>query len=228
MSATFTIEINTCQKILSIANAWTRSDYHALMALMELDDGLEELTETDLKDMCLMSLNDLDSSAAANIVLTHLFSDELSAGKIDQLSHEMADDRLWEEYSDCLLHERFFSAYELLRSAFNGLFAQPTGVALTITVHAKHADELALLNEDLSANLIRLLACGLNDNGLMHRLYEDQLNGDDFPQAPGILWQIETLASGQLERQFKMISSSFWFGVLENYQSFDATLIPQH
>ena len=227
MSAKFSIELNSFHKISAIPNAWSRSQYLALMTLMELNDGLEELTDTDLKDMCLMSLNDLPHADAANVVLTSLFSDDVTAGKIDQLSHEMADDRLWEEYSDCQFHERFFNAYGLLRSAFNGTFAQPTGVDFTITVHAKNAVDLEQLDSDLAANLVRLLSCGLDENGLMQRLYEEQLNGDDFPQASGILWQIETLASGPLERQFKMISSSFWFGVLENYASFDATLLPQ-
>ncbi|MGO3408501.1 hypothetical protein [Marinomonas sp.] len=227
MSAKFSIELESFHKISAIPNAWSRSQYLTLMTLMELDDGLEELTDAELKDMCLMSLNDLAPADAANVVLTSLFSDDVTPGKIDQLSHEMADDRLWEEYSDCQFHERFFNAYGLLREAFNGIFAQPTGVDFSITLHAKNASDLELLDTDLSANLVRLLSCGLDDNGLMHRLYEEQLNGDDFPQASGILWQIETLASEKHERKFKMISSSFWFGVLENYDSFDAILTPQ-
>ena len=146
----------------------------------------------------MMSLNDLEAHEAANVVLTHLFADELAReglteGKIEQLSHDMSDDHLWEEFSDCLYHERFFNAYALLREAFNGVFAKPTGVEFVVNVTAKNRQDLSIFDESASSSMVRLLANGMNDNALLHRLYEDQIKGDEFPQAPGIVWQLKQL-----------------------------------
>lgn len=46
-------------------------------------------------------------------------------------------------------------------------------------------------------------------NALLHRLYEDQIKGDEFPQAPGIVWQLTQLADNGLTRQFGVASSFF-------------------
>jgi hypothetical protein len=154
--------------------------------------------------------------------LTHLFS-ELAEGKIDQLSHDMIGDRMWEEYSDCLLHEGFFSAYALLREAFNGVFAEPTGVEFMVNVTATDAADLNIFDESLHASMVRLLASGLSPDALLHRLFEDQITGNQFPQAPGILWQLESVSTEGLSRQFKMVSSDFWFGELANVEQFGAS-----
>jgi hypothetical protein len=90
------------------------------MTIMDFDDNLEQIDTTELREMCMMSLNDLEPDEAAKVVLTRLFPDE-SQGKIKQLSHDMPDDRLWEECSDCLYHERLFSAYAFGLRTFSSL-----------------------------------------------------------------------------------------------------------
>ncbi|SIS90333.1 hypothetical protein [Neptunomonas antarctica] len=223
MHTKFTVQIGSFRKINQIPNAWSNEDYHALMAIMNLDDGLEEMDASELREMCMMSLNDMEPHEAANVVLTRLFSNELPEGKIDQLSHDMPDDRLWEEHSDCLLHERFFSAYALLREAFNGIFAQPTGVQLTLDVTAKSSEDMAIFDESPDSSMVRLLASGLSEDALINRLYEDQIQGEQFPQAPGIVWQLEQIEDNGLTRQFSLVSSFFWFEQLGQLDEFEAT-----
>ncbi len=227
MQAQFTVQIDSFRKINKIQNAWSDQDYRVLMEIMGLDDGLEGMDASELREMCMMSLNDLETHEAANVVLTHLFADELekgelSEGKIEQLSHDISDDRLWEEYSDCLYHERFFSAYALLREAFNGIFAKPTGVEFVVNVTAQNSEDLAIFDESAASSMVRLLANGMNDNALLHRLYEDQIKGNEFPQAPGIVWQLKQLAENGLTRQFSLVSSSFWFESFEQVDEFEA------
>ncbi|GGQ31037.1 hypothetical protein [Shewanella litoralis] len=222
MQAQFTVQIDSFHKISKIPNAWSNEDYLHLMALMGLDDGLEGMDSTELREMCMMSLNDLGDVEAAKIVLSHLFIDEVTEGKIDQLANDMVGDRMWEEYSDCLFHERFFSAYALLREAFNGVFAQPTGVEFSVNITAKDADDLTLFDESLHAAMVRLLSAGLSPDALMHRLYEDQIKGTHFPESEGILWKLELVASEGLSRQYKMVSSAFWFEQFANVEQFDA------
>lgn len=228
MQSQFTVQIDSFRKINKIPNAWSNEDYRVLMEIMGLDDGLEGMDATELREMCLMSLNDLEADEAAKVVLMHLFADELAnneltEGKIEQLSHDMSDDRLWEEYSDCLYHERFFSAYVLLREAFNGIFAQPTGVEFLVNVTAGDIDDMAIFDESPSASMVRLLANGLNENTLLHRLYDEQIEGELFPQAPGIVWKLQQVADEGLTRQFSVVSSFFWFESFAQIDEFEAS-----
>ncbi|MFT6897792.1 MAG: hypothetical protein ACJA13_002203, partial [Paraglaciecola sp.] len=41
MNATFTVQVENFQKINKITHAWSNEDYRALMAIMDLDEGLE-------------------------------------------------------------------------------------------------------------------------------------------------------------------------------------------
>ncbi len=222
MQPKFTVQIESFKKISKIENAWSDADFKAMLALMGFDEDVEEMASSELREMCMMSFNDLSHSEAAGIVLTHLFP-ELTAGKVDQLSHDMLDERAWEQYPDCLYHESLFSAYALLREAFNGTFAQPTGVSLVLSVSASDADDLAIFDACPESSMVRLLANGQSENALIHRLYEDQIQGDEFPEAPGIVWQLQQLADEGSSRQFSLVSSQFWFGDFEDMSTFEAS-----
>lgn len=221
MQAKFNVQIDSFDKISKMKNFWSKDDYLALMAIMDLDQGLEKMDSAELREMCMMSLNDLEPDEAAKVVLSHLFSDE-SAGKIEQLSHDMVDNRLWEEYSDCLYHERFFSAYALLREAFNGIFAQPSGVEVTISVTGEDIEDMAIFDQSHYSSMVRLLASGQSDDALINRLYEDQIQGENFPQAPGIIWRLEQIADNGLTRKFNFVSSYFWLEQFEQVDNFSA------
>lgn len=218
MEQIFGVEIQNFKKVSKLPNAWSNGDYHALMALMELDDGLEGMDATELREMCMMSLSDLEP-AAAKVVLTHQFAEELAEGKIDQLSNDLAGDKMWEEYSDSQLHHKLFSCYALLREAFNGIFAEPTGVIFSVKITAD-AEALTVFDESPHAAMVRLLAVGLSPDALMHRLYEDQLSGETFEEATGILWQCEQVSATERSREFNLISSAFWFAALEGVDGF--------
>jgi hypothetical protein len=219
MSHTFSVEITEFKKITKIPQAWSNDDYHALMALMDLDEGLEGMDALELREMCMMSLSDLAPAAAAKIVLTHQFSELLVEGKIDQLSNVLAGDKMWEEYSDCHLHYKLFSCYALLREAFNGIFPEPTGVIFSVKVSADAA-ALSVFDESPHAAMVRLLAQGLSPDALLHRLYEEQLRGETFEEATGILWQCEQSSANEQSREFNLISSAFWFAALEGMDGF--------
>ena len=221
MQVKFSVQVDSFRKVSNIQNAWSEEDYRALLSIMDFDDDVEKMDAAELREMCTMSLNDLEPPEAAKAVLTHLFP-ELAKGKIDQISHDMVDDRSWEEYPDCLLHERFFNTYSLLREVFNGVFAKPTGVELMITVTAVHNEEMAIFDESLYPSIVRLLASGQGDEALINRLYEDQIQGTQFLEAPGLIWQLKQIADEGLMRQFSLVSSSFWLENFEQVDSFQA------
>jgi len=193
MQEKFNVEVVSFQKISEIENTWNTEDYKVLLSLMDLDEGLDSLEPSELKEMCLMSLNDFEPDEAAKFVLTYLFEDEITEGKIDQISRQMPEGHLWEEYSDCLFHKRFFDAYGLLREAFNGIFAQPMGVELTVNITSENKDSFIVFKESPHAALVRLLSCGLDAGEIINRLYDEQIAGDQFEEAKGIIWDLTAM-----------------------------------
>ncbi|MBN2864848.1 MAG: hypothetical protein JXK16_02460 [Thiotrichales bacterium] len=222
MRTKFDVDVLSFKKIKVLEGAWTTDDYQKMLEIMEMEDGVEQMNPSEIKEMCLMSLSDNEPHDAANVVLTHLFSNTLSAGKIEQLSHQMPDDRMWEQYSDIMAHEKLFNAYALLREAFNGTFTQPNGVKFTVKLHAQHAESFNVFDDFAEAPLVRVLACGLPESAILNRLYEDPLVGDEFPEAEGVLWQLNKLEQTKNDATYEIISSAFWFGALEDVTEFKA------
>ncbi len=224
MDNVFNLEILSFQKMSEIENAWMATDYISLLAKMGFgEDELGGLTEPELKEMCLMSLNDLEHHESANLVLTHVIKDEMSEGQIDQISHHMIENKLWEEHATPAFHMGLFNAYGLLRQAYNGIFAEPTGVKFTVKITAHEADAFEIFEQSLHAVIVRLVSNGLTESAILNRLFEEQMNGVSFPSAQNILWILKECSQTDTERQYEITSSYFWFGELENIQNFEAS-----
>lgn len=223
MNNEFNVEIVSFQKISEIENSWVADDYVALLSMMDMDeDELSGMSESELKEMCLMSLNDFKHHESAKFLLTHIFKDEITEGKIEQLSHQMVENKLWEEHSDSAYHWSLFNAYGLLRHAYNGIFKEPTGVKFTIKITANKKDSYEMFDSSLHAVIVRLLSKGLDKDAILNRLYEEQIKGDSFPDAKNILWKLKEISSTEKVRQYEITSSDLWFGELEEIGSFDA------
>lgn len=228
MDNVFKVEILSFLKIAEIKNAWTASDYTELLAVMNIgEDELTGLNTSQLKEMCLMSLSDFEHHESAKFVLTHLFKAELAdgeitEGKLEQTSHHMTEHKLWEEHANPAYHQRFFSAYGLLRQAYNGIFADPTGVKFTVDISADKKDAFAIFEQSLHAVIVRLISKGLSDFAILNRLFEAQISGDHFPTASQILWDLKEVSHTDKARQYEITSSAFWFGELEGAQYFEA------
>lgn len=223
MSQKFSVEITNFKPISEIAYAWSSNDYTKLLEAMGINEGLEDLSEKDLKEMCLMSLGDLEHHEAGKVVLSYLFADEdITEGKIDQLSHELSDDKMWEQFSDLHFHHRLFNAYSLLRSAYNGIFSQPTGVELTLKIKAENEDDLEIFDTSLKPALTRLIAGGMSENAILNRLYGDQISGTIFQEAEDIIWILEVLSRSETSCELKITSSSFWLDGLSEVTGFEA------
>jgi hypothetical protein len=223
MNNEFNVEISTLVKISEIENAWTADDYKALLSMMDIvEDDLGGMSQSDLKEMCLMSLNDFEHHESAKFLLTHIFNDEMTEGKLEQLSHQMVEAKLWEEHADPSYHTRLFNAYGLLRKAYNGIFKEPTGVKFTIKITANDKDSFEIFERSLHAVIVRLLANGLNKTAILNRLYDEQISGESFPDAKNILWILKEISIKEQERQYEITSSELWFGELEEGMSFEA------
>ena len=170
-----------------------------------------------------MSLADNEPEDAAKIVLEYVFKSRLSKGQIDNLSNEMLDEKIWEEYADISMHEDFFNVNQLLYQAYNGKFPNPKAVMFQVKVTANSKEDLRVFNNFPEASLIRLLVKGLSENTLIFRLFEEQVEGFEFADAKDIIWQLTIDKKNEGALVFNIISSSYWFRDFKHVNTFEGT-----
>lgn len=198
------------------------ADFGALLDAMDYGDRCG-LSDAELREMCLLSLQDLEPAEAAELVLTHDLDERLTKGQITNYAHEMSDERLWEEAADIDLHEGMFHVASLLYAAMPAAFPEPDAVRVQLEVVAANDVSREALTEVPSASFVlRLLADGMEPDAPLHRLFQDQLTGTSFPEADDIAWIIR---SGDLDgstRTLDVTSSSYWFGGLEDVENYES------
>ena len=148
----------------------------------------------------------------------------LTAGQIDQLAHQMQTEKLWEENPNFALHQQFFNATQLLYDAYNGKFPHPQAVEFKVKITAADPADLALLDHEPAATLLRLLAPGLSDRALLHRLFSDQLAGGEFAEANDILWQFTPSEKTDTSVVYDIISSDYWLEEFKFADTYEASL----
>ncbi len=87
-----------------------------MLELFDYSDATS-VPETELFDMLSMAISDFEPDEAAEIVLTYKLNSILKEGQIKNLSHEMLEDKVAEEYSDISLHYPLFNINQLLYEA---------------------------------------------------------------------------------------------------------------
>jgi len=207
--------------ITELPDYWTEAKYLDLLELMDFDNPAK-LDKAEIKDMCLMSLTDIEPNDAAKIVLTYVFGNKLNKGQIDNLSNEMLEEKLWEEYADLSLHEEFFAVHQLLYDAFEGKFPHPEAVSFQVRIQETAKNNLAIFDSYPEATLVRLLVGGLPNNSVLHRLFNDKIEGASFPEAKDILWQLKLTKNESGELIADVISSHYWFKDLKYVDAFEA------
>lgn len=222
MGKKYSVEILDFKKIYEIPGSWRETDYRELLMRMGIDDA-GDIPVEELKEMCLMSLADNEPPDAAVIVLDYLFGDKLSAGQIQNLAHEMEDEKKWEEHPDVHSHRQFFAAHQLLYEAFNRKFPRPTGLSIMFAVSAANKESFAIFKVYPEAAMVRLLVKGMPDRVILNRLYDEKLEGTRFEEAKGIIWDLQMIKKDDLTRTYQMISSDLWFSELEDVESFEGS-----
>ena len=227
---TFTVERLTFATHTELPHSWQAADYRALLTQLNFDNP-DALPGAELKEMCQMALTDLEPREAAVAVLTYLFPEELTAGQIENLAHQILTERLWEENPELPLHRRFYQATQLLHEAFNGTFPSVKAVEFQVKCTAENATDLAVFGTDAdnaataAAPLLRLLAVGLPDNALLNRLYSDHLAGDTFAEATSIIWELRATETTTASITFAVVSSAYW---LEDFKYADTYTASTH
>ncbi|OAB78640.1 magnesium and cobalt transport protein CorA [Cochleicola gelatinilyticus] len=209
MKKTINCTPNSFKTLERIPNSWSQADYSALLKEMEYDS--EEASTEELEELCLLSLTDFEKEEAAQKVLRYVFKSHLNEGQIQNLSHEMQEEKVWEEYADIQLHEQFFNVGEILYKAFNGQgFPMAKAIEILVTFSSEKEPLPKKLRDADPSVILKLLAQGLPNNAIINRLYTDQLQQEVISEADAILWQIHLLDSQEKSIQLKIISSQYW------------------
>ena len=223
MKHVFSIHPTSFKVINELPNAWSNTDYQKLLEIMDYGDT-SGLNPNELKEMCLLSISDNGPEEAAKLILEYIFKDRLNAGQRDNISNEMVEEKIWEEYADLSMHEEFFNATQILFDAYNGKFPHPEAVVMQIEFTAKNPKSIAVFESEIEANLIRLITSGMPENTLIKRLFDDQLNGEEFPDAKDIIWQYKKTATEGDKLVYEIISSTYWFHDFKYIEEYEAEL----
>ncbi len=223
MTNSFHVQLLDFSNLLEIEDAWKSEDFAALLDAMEYGDR-SGMSDDELREMCLMSLQDQEPEEAAFLVLSHVIGDDLRENQLRNMSNEMLDEKLWEEYVDPAFHERLFNVGSLLYSAMPRTFPKPDAVHARLEVTASNAASRELLTDSPNESfLVRLLADGMDDHAVLHRMYGGQLAGNSFPNADEIVWIVRTEAAAEDVWMMEVISSGYWLDALEGTKSYESS-----
>ncbi len=223
MNNEFHVQVLKFSNIREISGAWTGNDFAALLDAMEYGD-LTGMSDDELREMCVLSLQDLKPVDAAYVVLKHVVGNALRDGQLRDLAHEMLDEKLWEEYSDSSLHERIFNVGSLVYAAHSEFFPEPDAVCLEFEATAANAEAKKLVTSSLDESfLVRLLADGMDDHAILHRLYGEQLKGKSFPNASEVIWILRSEVISDNVMKIEVVSSGYWLDALDRVENYDST-----
>lgn len=208
------IVINNVKAVNELNAAWTNKDLINLLNALDFSDA-EASNPEELKDLLAMAMSDFEPEDAAAIVLNYKLSERLSKNQIEQISHEMLEDKISEEYADISFHHELFNINQLLYKAYNGTFpsAKATIIDFEITP-----------NKDITkAVILKALNVSLSKNNVIKRLFEKQLAGKEaFDEAEDIIWDLKSNGTNA----YTLTTSEYWISKDEfNDAEFDAHVI---
>lgn len=213
----YKVKVVSFEHIQELPGSWEKNDLVNLLTAMDYDNPAE-ISDAELKEMCMMSLTDYEPDEAAKVVLNYTIDGRLTDGQIENLSHEILTEKLWEEYPELPLHPDLFRSTQLLYDAFNGKFPRAEAVRFTVEIEG----DVEIFNENPEAPILRILAAGMSDRSLIHRLFSDQIEGKQFKEAKDILWQLNVVSKTETTVTYDIVSSSYWLDDLKYADSFEA------
>ena len=220
MNTVYKVAILNFDTILELPDYWDNQKYRDLLGVMDYGD-ISEISNAELKEMCYMSIADQEPEEAAKLILGYVFNERLNEGQIDNLSNEMREEKMWEEYAEIGYHEDFFNTGQILYDAFNGKFPHPEAVYFEVKITSDKLKDLLIDNKISEAALTRLLASGMPENTLINRLFTEQLSSESFEEAENIIWQMNTELQSDSTALVKVISSKYFFQDLKYVETFD-------
>lgn len=220
MKRKYEVNLLEIQDAHALPGVWTEPTFRELLDLLNYGDT-SSLPSHEVKEMTLMALADLEPPDAAEVLLEMRIGDELSQGLRRELSTDIRNQRLWEDYSGMGLHEEIFNVTALLHMAFPRKFREPDIAAVKLSVKALNSASADNLETPTVSFFARLINDCMDENNLIFRLFDDQLLADEFPDAANLIWEIlpEAMDSAALSRTFTLFISWKWVDQLKGLAS---------
>jgi hypothetical protein len=186
MRGRFSVQVHASRRITTITGMWPVERQRALLtALMEEPTTLEG---AELTDMLTMALQDLEPVECGMVLLEFLLGKEMTRGMRDDVSRDMADAEPWQNHSHMHWHRSIFEAGVLLWEAHGGAVNRPYGRSIEATVLAQDEPARALLSEPMTPALAARLLAPCVPDGILDRLFEEELAGPAFADAEHVVW----------------------------------------
>ncbi len=196
----FTIRLKKLNTIHKIEGYWKKEDYIHLLELFDFDDA-KSLPENELFEMLSMAITDFEPEEAAAVILSYKLKEVLTEGQIKNLSHEMLEDKVAEEYPNIALHYALFNINQLLYEVYNGKFPKTKASLVDIEL---------VLEEDINITkeiVLRTLSDLLSETSLLKRLFKEMLDSEnELLEAESIIWEL--MSTGK--NNYQLISSDYW------------------
>ncbi len=207
------------EELSAMESDWNAADFEALLERLDMDGGAE-LTAAEAREMCLLALADLEPEAAAAVLLTYKLADDLTEGQIRNYSNECQFEKLWEQSSEMELHRRMFAVASLLAQINDQNFPTPDALRVKLQVDCS-ADEATEFKMPMApAFVLRILATGMDDDAILKRLFHEQLEGGQFPEAASIVWNV-TSTRNATGVEIAVVSSGYWLDGLRETEGFE-------
>ncbi len=221
----YAVTIESIKEVHSLPGSWENDALRELLALAEVDD-LGEIADADLLDMVLMVLQDLGNQKAGELVLEAVFGDAMRPGVRQNLVADLQEDEPWTDFAEVSQQRGIFVAVCLLQKAFPRRYGTPDALQLRVKVTAQSSAGAPPMQAPQADWLIRLLACGMSEHNIVHRLYADELKAGKFKEADGLIWDCQAVdADSDNSRTFDLTAAAQLFNSLSPGQAFKASVI---
>ena len=200
------------KRIKRLQDSWSLDDFKAIIDL--LGGEYTDLSPTEVEEYMELMISDNDVSDSAYEVLKYVLQDKLNEGQLRNLSNEMEDDKMWEEFSDMSCHKEIFRVNQLLYRAYNGKVPNGEATVIELKASSKDPDFIKLLMKKDADAVFRLIMGGTDSHSKTHRLYGSEKNSY-ITDAKHILWHIKSHQESENEVMLKVTSSSYW---MDSYQ----------
>lgn len=212
-------------------DTWLDADYRALLAQLEVD-AVEDIGSSDLIDMVLMALQDLEPDNAADAVLAYKLKGDVSRGVRRNIIDDLLEQkRPWEDSADIRLHARIFAAAVLLHPAWPKIFTRPDIIELVLRIQPRTAEAGKLLAQPPQAAFVaRMLADAMDDHSILERLFDEQLASDRFAEAEAIVWRarFDSRSGADDPVTLTIFSSEHWLESMRSISDFESNAYNDH
>lgn len=219
----YKVHVEELEDIHEMPEGWTNEKYLELLKFLEAEDP-ESIPKDELRDMAAMALIDFEPEEAAEKMLEFRFGDDFNAGQRENIAVDARRIALWERYPDVKFHQEMFNVGYMLNLAFPMKFRQPAAARIRLKVKALNHDSAEALKNPDSAFVARMLANGMDDHNTIYRLYQDNVEGEQFSDAEDIIWQFKASDYNEKEQTNKLVvyTSWNWVDELKGVEEFES------